>query len=116
MSLRFIGIAMTVLAVIAAAYFAVTSYREMAKQNANLQSEVTALKADKEATEKAYKAMTTTLDTNETTRTKIVEHTTEIERQINAQPETTDCQSSPAVALTIKRLRDDEQQSSDRLP
>lgn len=116
MSPKTIASILAILGVIATAYFAVTSYREMAKQNADLQSEVTALKAEKAATEKAYKALTTTLDTNEATRTKIVEHTTEIERQINAQPKTTDCQSSPAVTLTIKRLRDDEQQSSDRLP
>lgn len=100
------------LLVIAAAYFAVASYTEMAAKNTKLEGQVTQLTADKKAVEDAADRIAKGLTANQETTTRVIERTREIERQINAQPTTTKCVDAPAIGIVLDSLRD-KQSSSD---
>ena len=116
MSLRIIALGLPVLAVIAATYFAITTYRDTAQENAKLVAEVTKLKDDMEAAAKAQKAIGSTIDKNETTTTRVIERTREIEGAIHALPTTTACLEQPAIRTLLDGLRDNERSATRDLP
>lgn len=104
------------LAIIATAYFAVQSYRGMAKENTTLKEQVTQLEADKKALEDAQERISLAVTKNQQTTTRIIERTRETEEQINASPTTTQCVDSPAIRITLDRLRDNTTKGDDPLP
>lgn len=115
MSIKVIAAGIIGLLIIAAAYFAVTSYRDMAAENTKLKGQVTQLNADNKALENAADRIAKGLSANQESTTRVIERTREIERQINASPTTTKCLDAPAIGVVLGSLRDKQAGSDDQV-
>lgn len=106
MSPKTIASILAILGVIAAAYFAVTSYREMASENAKLSRELASEKATTKELRAQARRITETLNRNTHSTTTIIEKTKETKEALNALPETNSCANSAPIQLVLERLRD----------
>jgi uncharacterized protein YlxW (UPF0749 family) len=87
-------------------YFAVKTYSKALKENTQLREDVRVAQAEKKALDDALRGINRAVDTNDTNTRTIVQRTQTIEREIHAAPVTTQCVDSPAISITLRRLRE----------
>lgn len=104
--LRYIGLALAALGIIAAAYWGWQSYNNAIERAATLEIELAAKTAELESTKTTYQTIVDGMATNEGERLRIIERTDTIKEEIRAYPVTTQCVDQPAIRHVIDRLQD----------
>lgn len=104
--LRYIGLALAALGIIAAAYWGWQSYNNAIERAATLEIDLAAKTAELDATKKTYEGITEGMSVNEETRVRIINRTNTIKEEIRALPVTTQCVDSLPVRLVLDRLSD----------
>lgn len=102
-----------ILAILAAAYFAVAHYNSVIKHNVELTNQVATLTTERDT----YKNITETMGKNEATTQTIIQNTRTKEIEIREQPTTTNCVNSPAIRTALDGVPDTTPASTkDHLP
>jgi len=86
--------------IIAAAFFAIQSYKHIVQKNVQLTQQVETLKAEKQSLQNVVN----TQSDNETKTQTILKETHTKEIEIRNEPVTTNCVSSPAIGTAIRLL------------